>query len=810
MRIDFLFRVSTYVTLFLACVCVGHSEDLFLPSFGWFLLPLLLALMAAFYLEGRWALPGWVANLAVAGILAGSVVWIVFELRGQRALLEQVPLPAAIIPYVGPVVMLLLVVQLLRPKGLREYWTLHLMGLLLVGLGCVLAGDRSFGLLLAAYLLCALWCLALFYLHRGLARSQRPAAGRVPWRYLGLGRAAAWLAVAAAAAVLLAVVTPRLGQAHWDAWSLLGKAHNDGPAQTGYAPGIDLNRTGQVAVNDEVVFEVTAADAQGQPKLDLSPTQRWRGDFLDQYHNGRWVTAQPAALTPGASGGMARTGRPPAGMVPPGGIPRPEAGAPGQAGPRPPEQAALATPPRPPRMPGPRLPDLGPGQFILSFDVSPRKAGGLFLADPVQLLPEHEFLPVVTGPSGPFGALFLEHQAAVAPSPYINSGRFLYRQSTRPPQEPDLGPPVTISARYLGELRAPPSDSLQQWTDQLVRRLAAERWAGLGPDDGPTRGAGDGRRPVWEQREKLARALCDYLNRSGDYTYSLDLRRRNLDLDPTEDFLRNVREGNCDRYAGALALMLRAEDVPARVVKGYRGAEGRGDGTYLVRASDAHSWVEVLVARPGPDGRQRLHWLALDPTPSAEGSGSGGGGLAQWWESFQRFADQFWRSYVIDYGAEEQTALLADLNDRLAAARWWQALQRLFEDQPVLGAGLAVGAAAALGLGLWALRRAWRALRRRAQEAARAPSVRCYARLLALLARHCRLRPGPSQTAREFGAAAAGVLRGRPATAPLAELPGQVAALFYRVRFGGRELSAEEGRQMDQRLDQLAAALAAW
>jgi hypothetical protein len=80
-----------------------------------------------------------------------------------------------------------------------------------------------------------------------------------------------------------------------------------------------------------------------------------------------------------------------------------------------------------------------------------------------------------------------------------------------------------------------------------------------------------------------------------------------------------------------------------------------------------------------------------------------------------------------------------------------------------------------------------------------------------LLARYARpagsLTPGPAQTPREFAAAAGEVLRTNPATAALADLPGRVADLLYRVRFGGQALDEEESRHLDAELGRLAAAL---
>src|SRR5205814_2284821 len=127
---------------------------------------------------------------------------------------------------------------------------------------------------------------------------------------------------------------------------------------------------------------------------------------------------------------------------------------------------------------------------------------------------------------------------------------------------------------------------LEEWTDRLLQRLVARQAHELRSEDlekvripapvpeGRTHRVRPGR---WE---KVARALCDHLATSGEYSYTLDLRRQNPSLDAAVDFLQNTKQGHCERYASALTLMLRSQGIPCRVVKGFRGAESRGDGTY--------------------------------------------------------------------------------------------------------------------------------------------------------------------------------------------------------------------------------------
>jgi hypothetical protein len=289
--------------------------------------------------------------------------------------------------------------------------------------------------------------------------------------------------------------------------------------------------------------------------------------------------------------------------------------------------------------------------------------------------------------------------------------------------------------------------------------------------------------------ERVARALTNYLAGSGEYAYTLDLRRQDRSLDPVLDFLSNVKAGHCDLYSSALVLLLRSRGIPARIVKGFRGADDTGDGMFVIRQSHAHTWVEALVPRdkgrsPGYD------WLTLDPTPGGEVTFSEAGWT---WPS----PGEMWRDLIVEYNAERQ----ADLWRRLLGGP--VGLARLFGWLAV-AAGLAGLLSAAA---LWTRRRRRARALRRPVTAATASAVACFARLLELLARHVRLRPRADRTPREFAEEAAALLRLRPAMATLAEVPGHVVEFYYRVRFGGQLPNAAEVDAVTQELERLQSAL---
>jgi len=102
----------------------------------------------------------------------------------------------------------------------------------------------------------------------------------------------------------------------------------------------------------------------------------------------------------------------------------------------------------------------------------------------------------------------------------------------------------------------------------------------------------------------LVAAALDYL-RSGGFSYSLTPAP--LSADAVDDLLFRTHEGFCGHYASAFVALMRAAQIPARVVTGYLGGEWNPIGSYLVvRQSDAHAWAEVWLAGSG--------WTRVDPT----------------------------------------------------------------------------------------------------------------------------------------------------------------------------------------------------
>jgi hypothetical protein len=79
---------------------------------------------------------------------------------------------------------------------------------------------------------------------------------------------------------------------------------------------------------------------------------------------------------------------------------------------------------------------------------------------------------------------------------------------------------------------------------------------------------------------------------------------------PLDAFLFDTREGYCQHFSGAMALLLRMGGVPARVAAGFSpGGFSKRRDAWIVRDTDAHAWVEAWFDQAG--------WVTFDPTPSA-------------------------------------------------------------------------------------------------------------------------------------------------------------------------------------------------
>jgi protein-glutamine gamma-glutamyltransferase len=149
-----------------------------------------------------------------------------------------------------------------------------------------------------------------------------------------------------------------------------------------------------------------------------------------------------------------------------------------------------------------------------------------------------------------------------------------------------------------------------------------------------------------------------------NYGYTLQLLRSPV-VDPLANFLFDRKQGHCEYFASSMAVMLRTLKIPARVVNGFRSDEFNDiTGSYILRARNAHSWVEVYFPQYG--------WITFDPTPGGQV------GTPEGWDRTMLYLDaaqSFWREWIISYDASHQFVLgqaavntTRSLSDR---ARWW-------------------------------------------------------------------------------------------------------------------------------------------
>ncbi len=175
-------------------------------------------------------------------------------------------------------------------------------------------------------------------------------------------------------------------------------------------------------------------------------------------------------------------------------------------------------------------------------------------------------------------------------------------------------------------------------------------------------------REMREQAESDEAFIQAVWERFANEEYFYTLQPPILGQSPVDQFMFETRQGFCEHYASAFAVMMRAAGIPARVVLGYQGGEinSVGDEPYLiVRQADAHAWNEVWLEGVG--------WRRIDPTaavaPERVEVGRAGAlfdgiaedwGMAapsQWLYSIQQNWDYLnarWNDWVLGYGPDKQ------------------------------------------------------------------------------------------------------------------------------------------------------------
>ncbi len=765
-----VFHLSCYVTLSLAAVCLGFAELFFLSWMPWFVAVIGVLFGLAWKYEGRWQLSDPGANSIGLVIAFGMLGWVVLQIPRSEAdlLAAGVPWPAGLLPHLGPLLMILTAVKLFRPKKVPDFWSLQLLGVMMVTLASVLAGEMNHGFWVFLYLVSLIWCLVHFERMQrtwaGLSDERRRQsalfaadgiASRVGWRESATGLRAAllWSIAIAGLGVGLFVMAPRHASIQWIPHKLSVAASSRMSA--GLDAGMDLNRVGKVELSDEVAFEVITQDAEGRT-VDLSSSIYWRGETLDYYQNGRWYSgSQTSDLWPEMPGLRER---------------------PNEAV----RMRILSVPglfgsPHPTTRPA----DVPADKTYLTIRALPSMAGSLVAAEPVDIDAGIGRSPRIGERASRSGIFqYLDGADSIAPSPQTRRALYSYGQVVDLSASAATQRARRIQKSYLQSfLLQPPPEALVRWSRDLLLRQS-------GLTEGE-RSVDDDNRVAPQHHAKVARALTAHFAESGEYLYTLNLRRTDKTLDPNVDFLFHVKEGHCERYASGLALTLRGLGIPCRIVHGFRGVEKTDDHLYLVRFNQAHSWVQALV--PRQDGGS--DWLLLDPTPSMEAPLNRWQAFVEWFGAGLRSAQIAFRNGILDYGSDAQMAKLRS---------WWVALRTFSENSPIdplLAIGGIAFAAVAWRFGKRPLRKWWNARQTARLQRERLPWL---ADALASIDAKTGRSPTSSQTLLEF-AAALGV---GPAAA-LASAFSSVVRHANRVRFGLQPLSADDRRDIERSLNDL-------
>jgi transglutaminase-like putative cysteine protease len=308
-------------------------------------------------------------------------------------------------------------------------------------------------------------------------------------------------------------------------------------------------------------------------------------------------------------------------------------------------------------------------------------------------------------------------------------------------------------------------------------------------------------------RYDKARAIEQYLQTQFGYT----LEQKASGDEPLADFLFNVREGHCEYFATAMVMMLRTQGIAARVVNGFQHGEyNETADVYVVKQKDAHSWVEAYFPK------ERV-WVTFDPTPFAGRNLSGNSsGMFGFLGKYLDALETFWIQYFVSFDNHEQQSLfrsmkngLVDYQEKMSEwlnryqdkiQNWWTEVRGDKGFQASVWA-LASGAGYLLAVitGFFIFRRLYRRIKKLElwkklvdwwKRKKQRSIIEFYERMQRVLATK-GFRREAHQTPLEFAFAL-----GMPEAVSITEK-------YNRVRFGDKNLSGEEAREIEHWLESL-------
>lgn len=603
MRLLWRVRVSILLVVLLALLSYGSSEHD--PALG--AAVMIAATAGWWFTEFRInrGLPRWLTNLLLVGLVLGAA-WRVFS--GGVLVSAFTGFLAA-----------LLVIKMWERRRPSDYGQLLTMSLFLLVGATLTDNTLGVGLSLIVFLPVFVWAVLLYQLFapafRAIPNADRAwlqgesairpysstmTIARGGWcRLVSVGIIAVMGASAVAVCVFLFV--PRgIG---------LGRMGEFGRAVTGRTTGfndrVQLGQGGLISQSQERVLEVNIMDTRSPASKAATPVRYLRGAVLEEYHQGAWTKIESSL--------------------------------------RPLERRHIPI--------GTRSELYKQADYthaVIHQDIS------LLSAQPGDTPLFGLYRPYNVEVSDMVGSISFDRFTGVL-TRRGPAGRVEYSITSIPDEEPrgtgDSVLPRVGAVEMEWYLRRRQTVS---FPSSRIRELAISvlRERGIEPDPSV--------RPI-EQDLTAARTLRTHLEHRA--TYTLDILAAPAGQDPTEWFCFDAKSGHCEYFASALAAMCRSVGIDARVVTGYATGEiespasaeanynNFGRDTYIVRASNAHAWVEARVA---PD-----RWVTLDATPPGEltriasPTATLNGRFWRWLDG----VENIWATHVVSFDNKQQTEL---------------------------------------------------------------------------------------------------------------------------------------------------------
>jgi len=148
-----------------------------------------------------------------------------------------------------------------------------------------------------------------------------------------------------------------------------------------------------------------------------------------------------------------------------------------------------------------------------------------------------------------------------------------------------------------------------------------------------------------EYETMSARQKLDALNNYYEtyFLYTLDIDNYGA-KEPLQYFLDTSQKGHCELFASSAVLILRAADVPARLVTGFMLPQMINDSFYHVTEASAHAWVEVYMDQ---------QWVIFDPTSASSLATDG------WLSENMAIMNRIWEEFIMMWDVFMQREVFA-------------------------------------------------------------------------------------------------------------------------------------------------------